>query len=69
MWSNLQVFLLMLSISFCTASHESGENVLSGFACSLVAGLNSSIPVNLLHMFLIFSRKNVAHSLVNMLSV
>ena len=46
--------MFMLSITFFTLLCESGENVLSGVACSLVAGLNSSIPVNLSHMFLIF---------------
>ena len=69
MKSSSQILLFILSISLCTSLQVSGENFISSDTCSLVDGLNSSIPVNLSHMFLIFSRKNVANSSANLTSV
>ena len=68
-WSSSQVLLFILSNSLFTSLQVSGENVLSSGTCSLVDGLNSSIPVKLSCMFSIFSRKNVSNSSANLTSV
>ena len=69
MWSNLQVLLFILSISFCISLQESGKKFLISGTCSLVDALNSSNPVNLSHIFWIFIRKNVANSSANLSQV